>query len=241
MSMTELGHSTPVGKFSEGMRKLKTAALLQIIAWLLLFAALIIGYGAIFAVLGTSIGVSPGHTSPSDIAGHLGMIFGTMIGIIAAGLVGFVLALVATYGYLLPAASDFAKYNEERYSTVSTLLKVGYLGGLLAVLGGITVAVIGILASLIGFILIGVIIVIVGLILFIVGEIGLILLMFKLKDDTGEDSFLIAGIFFIIGIFIPLFTIIAWILIYVAAKPEARPVRGPVYSGSDVLPPPPPA
>lgn len=228
-------------RFSDGMRKLKTAALLQIIAWILVTAAIIIGYGSILAVLSMSIGVSPEHGMPPHVIGHLGIATGALAGTVIAGLAGFVLVIVATYGYLLPASSRFAEFDQEKYGTVSTLLKVGYLGGLLTVIGGIVVTVVGVLARLLGFVIVGLIVAVVGLILFIVGYIGLILLMFKLREDTGDDTFLVAGILFIIGIFVSMLAVVAWILVYVAAKPEARPVRRHTYSGSDVLPPPPPA
>ncbi len=228
-------------KFSDGMRKLKTAALLQIIAWILVTAAVIIGYSSILAVLGMSMSGSLEHDIPPDVMRHLGIATGALAGLVIAGLAGFVLVIVATYGYLLPASSRFAEFDREKYGTVSTLLKVGYLGGLLTVIGGIAAAVVGVLARLLGFVLVGLIIAVVGLILFIVGYIGLILLMFKLREDTGDDTFLVAGILFIIGIFVSLLAVVAWILVYVAAKPEARPVRGPTYSGTGILPPPPPA
>jgi hypothetical protein len=87
---------------------------------------------------------------------------------------------------------------------------------------------------------VGVIIAVVGLILLLIGFIGLIILMFKLRDDLKDDLFLVAGILFIIGIFVPILTIIAWVLVYVGAKPEKVPTRHP-YGGVDILPPPPPA
>ncbi len=230
-----------VEKFSEGMMKLRTAALLQIIAWVLVVAAIFAGYGAILAYLGASFAVEPGHGVEPGMAGHMGVALGALAGIIVAGLVGAILLLVSTYGYLLPAASAFAEYDRSRYGTVSTLLKVGYLGGLIALIAGIAIAIGGAAALMPGFIIVGVIIIIIGAILFLVGEIGLILLMFKLHEETGDSVFMVAGILFIIGIFISFLAIVAWILVYVAAKPEARPIRAPAYSGSDILPPPPPA
>lgn len=241
MNTPALGQGPAADKFSEGMRKLRTAALLQIIAWILVVAGLAVGYGAIFAVLGMPLSNPPEHGTPSDIAGSLGVAVGALVGVAVAVLAGVVLVLVATYGYLLPASSSFAEFDRERYGTVSTLLKVGYLGGLLTLIVGIVVIVAGAAAQLLGFVLVGLIVAIIGLILFIVGYIGLIILMFKLRKDTGEDTFLVAGVLFIIGIFVSLLAIVAWILVYVAAKPGSRPVRGPTYSGPDVLPPPPPA
>ena len=241
MSTPAFTQQTTTDKFVEGMRKLKTAALLHIIAWVLVVAATLAGYGSIFAVLGMSVSWEPEHGVPPDTTSELGATMGALIGMLVVTLAGTILALVATYGYLLPASSDFAEYSREKYGTVSTMLKVGYLGGIIAVLGGITIIVVGALARLLGFLIVGLIIAIVGLILFIIGLIGLAMLMFKLKDDTGDDTFLIAGILLIIGIFVNILDIIAWILVYVAAKPEARPISGAAHKGSDVLPPPPPA
>ena len=241
MSMPGLGQSTIADKFSEGMRKLRTAALLQIIAWVLVVVAVFAGYSAIFAFLGASFTSMPGHGAEPGAAGHLGIVLGALAGIIVAGLVGAILLLISTYGYLLPASSDFAEFDRSRYGTVSTLLKVGYLGGLISLIAGIALAIGGAATMMPGFIIAGVIVIIIGAILFFVGEIGLILLMFKLREDTGDDIFMVAGILFIIAIFISLLAIVAWILVYVAAKPEARPIRAPAYGGSDILPPPPPA
>jgi len=238
MSTPTYAYQPSTDKFAEGMRKLKTAALLQIIASILVIGAVLAGYGSIFAMLG-SIGIGPEHQP------HPGMVGGVAIGAIAvmavAALAGLVLGLVSTYGYLLPAASDFAEYDSSKYGTVATLLKVGYLGGIIAILGGVGLIILAVAAKLVGFLITGIIVIVIGLILFFIGLIGLILLMFKLREDTGDDMFLIAGILFIVGIFVNILTIVAWILVYVAAKPESSPLGRSAYRGSDELPPPPPA
>lgn len=228
-------------KFSEGMGKLRTAALLQIIASIIGIAALAIGYGALLALMSTPFSPPP---SPS----HLGMIMAPLAGLAVGILASLVLGLVAVYAYLLPAASRFAEFDRDRYGTVSTLLRVGYLGGLPALIAGIAVLVAGLIGRLLGFVVVGAVIAFIGVILLIIGFIGLIIMVFRLKDDTGDSAFLAAGILFILGIILSLLGVIgglldfiAWILVYVAAKPGARPVRGPAYRGAAELPPPPPA
>lgn len=230
-------------KFSEGMGKLRTAALLliiaSIIASIIVIAALAIGFEALLDLMSKYLpfGQPP---SPSDLGlSVLGMIMAPLVGLAVGILASLVLGLVAVYAYLLPAASRFAEFDRDRYGSVSTLLRVGYLGGPLALIAGIAVLVAGLIGRLPGFVVVGAVIAFIGVILPIIGFTGLIIMVFRLKDDTGDSAFLAAGILFILGIILGLLDFFAWILVYVAAKPGARPVRGPAYRGAAELPPPP--
>ncbi len=242
--MTASPTSVNVKAFSEGMSKLKTAAFLHIISSILIYSATFAWVWAVFATMGATVVIQPGEETPSGPFGHLafthmGIAMGTVVALIIAGIAGFVMALVATYGFLLPASAKFAEYDKERYGTVSTLIKIGFIGGPLSAIGGIVLAVLGIFVALPGFVVVGVILLIIAIVLLLIGIIGLIIMTFRLKDDTDDDLFMIAGILFIIGLFVGFLTVIAWILVYVAAKPGAKPTRS-AHKGSDILPPPPP-
>jgi small-conductance mechanosensitive channel len=121
-------------KFSEGMRKLRTAALLHIISTILVVAALIAGYGFILASVSLAAPLSAGQGPSGHASIVLGSVLGTLITILVIGVLGFIIDLIATFGYLLPASAAFAEYDRSNYGTVSTLLKIGYLGGLISIL-----------------------------------------------------------------------------------------------------------
>ncbi|MDH5815874.1 MAG: hypothetical protein QE164_03655 [Candidatus Nezhaarchaeota archaeon] len=57
---------------------------------------------------------------------------------------------------------------------------------------------------------------IVGYILLILGYVGVIILCFKLNEVEQNTLYLVAGIMFIIAIFISIVGFVAWILLYVA-------------------------
>lgn len=65
-------------------------------------------------------------------------------------------------------------------------------------------------------VLVGIVVIIIAAILMLIGHIGLIILNFKLNEFEKNTLYLVAGIMFIIGIFIGVTDIIGWILMYVA-------------------------
>ena len=133
-------------------------------------------------------------------------IFSSVIAV-ALVLIGAVIALIGVYVKLLPGASVLANYND-KYSTPASLLKIGYLWGLiLIVIGVITLIAI-----------IGAFLMIIGLILLFIGKIGLIILMFRLSDGFNVSTFMIAGVLFILGLFISILDIMAWIIVYIGSK-----------------------
>ncbi|MEM1745956.1 MAG: hypothetical protein QXZ45_03895 [Candidatus Nezhaarchaeales archaeon] len=63
---------------------------------------------------------------------------------------------------------------------------------------------------------------IVGYILLILGYVGVIILCFKLNEVEQNTLYLVAGIMFIIAIFISIVGFVAWILLYVALGDSIR-------------------
>lgn len=223
----------------QGLKRLRRASLLNVVS------SLTMGIGLI-TLLVASFGF--GASRPS--ADGFKILASTLIGLTAALavlIVGGILALVATYAYLLPAFSSLKKYDSLSFSTPASLIKIGYLGGLLAVVTGVFAIIAGTAASIatvlqgsfaaLGLIVIGIVIAIIGFIMFIVGEIGLIVGLFKLNDRFRDSTFLAAAIMFIVGFFVIITTFVGWILVYVASGAALnRIARGeaPQY------PPPPP-
>ena len=137
-----------------------------------------------------------------NIYGALG-IYG-LIALVIGVLIGAGLSLYGLYGKVIPGAERLAT-ADSRYSTAHSLLKIGYLGGLgLLIIGVLTLKII-----------IGVFFIILAMILLLIGKIGMALITFKLNEDYDESMMLIAGILFIVGIFIGFAEFIAWILVYV--------------------------
>ena len=191
----------------EGLGLIKDAALYMIIGALLMGTAI--------------ISIFPATISPSPL--KIPAILFSSIITIAAILIGAIIALLGVYIRLLPGASSLADYSE-RYSTAASLIKIGYLWGLILILVGIITLVV----------IVGIFFVIIGFILLFIGKIGLIILMFKLNDEFRDSKFLIAGILFILGIFVSLLDLIGWILVYIGAGEAIKRLEATVE-----IPPPP--
>lgn len=132
-------------------------------------------------------------------------------------IIGVIIMVIGIYTKFLPGTSSLAQYSE-KYSTPASLIKVGYLWGLILLVIGIITLII-----IIGFFLM-----IIGIILLLIGKIGLIILTFKLNDEFKISYFLYAGILFIIGFFIPLLDFISWILIYVGTGESIKKIKASV-------------
>jgi len=197
----------------EGLSMIKDAALLMIIA------ALLISF--------TKFNVLPLAFAPHNIRDPL-TAFSSITTIILI-LVGAVIALLGVLEKLVPGASSLASYSN-RYSTAASLIKTGYLGGLIAIIFGIFTL----------FILVGIVLLLVGLILLFIGKIGLIILMFSLNDEFQESKILLAGILFILGIFVSILDIIAWILVYLGASELIERIRSTRIWKREIPPPYPP-
>jgi hypothetical protein len=183
----------------EALDKLRMASLLLIIATIMVAVASFSMLGALFT-------------------GNIFAVLAGGVAVIAVAIIGFIIILVSVYGYLLPSVNQFATWRPQEFSTARTLIRVGYIAGpILMIIGLATI-----------FIVIGFALIVIGGILLLVGEIGVIILLFKLRDAFNSTLFLVAAIFAILGIFIPLLDFIAWILVFV----ESGSVKSKILAGS---------
>ena len=207
--------SAPIGSqeyLVSALTKLKSAALLMIIATLLTS----VGTLAIVLPLWFT-GVIPHMITHEAVMEHevtsgmvsksfVSMSLVLLLTVVIVALVGFILALIAVYGKLLPSAEDFTKYSRE-FSTSSTLIKIGYIVGLIVGIVGVLT-----LIFVVGFFLL-----IVAWIFLILGKIGLAMLCFKINDKLKSGIFIAAGILFILSLIPPMqiLSFIGWILAYI--------------------------
>ncbi|MEM0372138.1 MAG: DUF973 family protein [Ignisphaera sp.] len=183
----------------EGLRKLRTGAIIFIVATLLMVGALIT---AIPTILAAGFG-----------GGAIGAFMG-LATILGVAIVGFILNLVGLFGFVIPGTSKLAEWDE-KFSTSSKLLKIGYGGGAVLMLIAIIIILVAAFTYSLGAFFGGLALVVIGGIMLLVGYIGLIILSFKLNDTFSVTSIMVAGILFIIGIFVGVLQFIAWILMYV--------------------------
>ncbi|NPA99640.1 MAG: DUF973 family protein [Crenarchaeota archaeon] len=157
---------------------------------------------------------------PMTLRGFHALTIGLMPG--ALIIVGFILVLVALYMHVVPSFEMLRDYKPEEYGTAATLVRIGYVWGAILIILGILTLII----------LIGVVLLLIGLILVLLGEIGLIIGMFKINEETGESMFMVAGILFIIGLFVPFLSFISWVLIYVAIDTAIARYKGKIGPAS---------
>lgn len=201
----------------EGLEKLRTAAIIYIIS------SILIGVGILSLFISIYIVVPSRIVMPAILFG---------IGIVTLAIIGAFLGLIALFVYLIPAFSKF-RNTDPAFSTPYTLVKLGFSGGLIIVFLAMIIIAIGVGIRSAIYALGGFITMVIGVILLIIGIVGLIIGTFKLRDITGEELFTVAGILFIVGIFISILQFVAWILVLIAAGSAIRKVRGPQ------IPPPP--
>ncbi len=215
-----------------GLRKIKDAALLNIISYILVAAFYIIAFYSIMTFPPASL------------------IIGFIVLIVAS-----ILSLIALFAFLIPGFEDLRDYDPSNFNTSCILIKIGFAGGLILVIVAIALVFylisigvsiytithpmfymhhtftvnVAISETYVGnmLILIGIVelLFIISLVLLLIGYVGLIIGMFKLKDVTGEDLFLAAAILFIISIFLPILDFIAWILTYIGAGEAVKRVK----------------
>lgn len=162
------------------------------------------------------------------------IVIGFVIAVITI-LIGIIISLVGLYGRLVPGVGELAK-TDNRFSTASTLIRIGYVWGAIMLIVGLIIIIAGIVAGVaigftaigrphgvhsiaggvLGILVAGGVLGIVGAILVLIGYIGVIVLAFKFNETENDSLYLVAGILFIIGLLIPLITFIAWILMYIA-------------------------
>lgn len=184
------------------LRLMREGLLLIFVSWILL------GVGVMTIFMGLLMAVTGGP--PRTITDmrtliqiHL-PVWGFILGVILLP-VGAVLALVGFYSKFIPGAGNLARANPE-FTTSSTLIKIGYLWGLVLTIVGVVLTVF----------LVGIFLVLAGVILIVLGYIGVVIMCFKLNDIYRNTLYLVAGILFIIAILVPVLGAISWILLYVA-------------------------
>jgi len=172
---------------------------------------------ALLMIIGDLL-VSFGSVSlfPMALGGFHALTIGLVPG--ALVIVGFILVLVALYMHVVPSFEMLRDYKPEEYGTAATLVRIGYVWGAILIIIGIITLII----------LIGVVLLLIGLILVLLGKIGLIIGMFKINEETGESMFMVAGILFIIGLFVPFLSFISWVLIYVATDSAIARYKGKI-------------
>ncbi|NPB00792.1 MAG: DUF973 family protein [Crenarchaeota archaeon] len=199
----------------EGLKKIKIAALLYIIASILIGSSIIL-----------------------MIEFFITQIINLFFALIAVGATGEALSAASFIAFLVPGFLRIRKYDEQRFKTPAKLVLIG-LGGSI-ILFAIFLILVG--YSLIAFssyaypsaglIGLGIAMSVTfysSIVLLIIGYIGIIIGMFKLKDITGENLFHTAGILFIIGIFIPVLSFIAWILVFIGARRSIKRMQSLGY------------
>jgi MFS family permease len=188
----------------DSFRKMREGLLYGIIGSILVGASVFI---IIFGFLAAAFS-SVSHGMGGEGAGPAIAIFAS--GVIAA-IIGALLWLYGFYGKFIPGVEQLRKARPE-YSTAASLIRIGFIWGLILIIAGVILTII----------LIGIFLVVIGYILLILGYIGIIILCFNLNSNEGNSLYLVAGILFIIGIIIPLLQFIAYILLYVALGDTLR-------------------
>jgi len=181
------------GSLIRGFKGLRNYSLLYIIASLLLGSSLLWGFIR-FMIVRRALSISSISAS---------------ILILIMGLAGCLILLIAVFLYLMDSMNGFSEFNV-RYSTSSSMVKVGYLGACL-------MFIIGFLVSLI-IPLISLILIFFGIMLLVVGRIGFAYLLTKINSDFKESAFLISAIIYIVGILLPPVDFIASIILFIASN-----------------------
>lgn len=182
----------------EGLSKLRTGALMLIIAVLIAVAGTLMAIPAMFGALA---------------GGPAGLVAG-LASVLAVVLVGIIIMLVALFAFVVPGASRLAHWNTE-FSSPSKLIRVGLVGGLIVMIIALLILIAGALTLNPGAVLGGLALMVIAGIMSFIGYIGIILLSFRLNKVFGETIFMVAGILFIVGIFVGILMFIAWILMFV--------------------------
>jgi hypothetical protein len=212
-----------------GLRNLKMASLLQIVSSLLTGISVLLLIGAF---IGALFSLNPGAILGAGIIWFV-LLFA-----------GILLAAISIYVFLLRSVNQFASQNPEKFSTPEKLIKIGYFGGAIVMLLGVLIIILAMaymlisksfealeavdIATLGGYGLLGI-----GSLLSFIGFIGLIMYFLGLKDMFNSTLFLVAAIFELLSMFIPILGFVVWILVFIESDSlEKKLVSQP--------PPPPP-
>jgi len=183
----------------EGLEKLRTASLLQIITSILLAISLAI----IISPLLPAIEATPGSVSTLTVG--LAITGGVLM------FIAVILLLVTLFAFLLPSVSRFALWRPADFSAASTLMKVGYIGGAVLLIIAIPLAIVGMGIALL--------IIIIWFLLLFIGLVGNALYFAKLRDLFNTSAFLLAALFLF------MLPTVAWIFSYVEAGSLANKIE----------------
>lgn len=201
MSYVSTPPTTPSTDVVRAFQKMRRGVLYVLIAWVFLGVGFTIMVGGLFVtVMRAAVG------GGALIAALSGLILG-----LALIVIGAIIALVGFYADFIPGADDLARVNPD-FSTASSLIRIGYIWGLILCLVG----------AILTIVIIGVLILLIGYVFLLIGFIGIMIMCFKLNEIYGNVMYLIAGIFFILSIFIPFLGIVSWVLLYVALGETIR-------------------
>lgn len=231
---------TSVDVVVEGLRKLKTAALLQIVAEVLGVALiLVIAFTAVASILHfVTGGIQEAFLQWAILA--------ILVPLIVIVVAIIVLVIISIYAYLLPSAKRFAKWRPGEFSTPLTLLRIGYVWGAVVLLValaiiftgiGVGLAIGGLEAGLLTIavvVRVGLALVFIAIIMFFIGFVGNIVYLFRLSSVFHSTQFQVAAILTIVDIVLSALVIvpfigfalsciesilsfIVWILIYIEA------------------------
>lgn len=182
----------------EALEDMRSGALLLIVGWFLVGIAVAGGPFTILRVITRGI---------RGVGGVLVTGFEVLLMLILV-LLGVIIMFIGFFWKFISGTQKLAQ-ADKRFRTASQLVGL-YRWGLVLALISIILAV-----TIVGLI-IAIPLAIVTLILFLLGSIGLIILSFNLNEVYKNILYLVAGILFIIGIFIPILNAISFILLYVA-------------------------
>ena len=185
----------------------------------LIIASLILGIGSMVVLISFLPAFLAGYFEPEAFMGMLA----TMIILV---IIGGIIWLIGVWGKFIPGVRRLGELNPE-FRTASTLIRIGLFWGIILIIIGILLLII----------IVGFFVTIIAAILLLLGYIGVIILGFKLHSVEKNTLYLVAAILFIIGIFIPVLSFIAWILLYVALGDSIRKAEAIPPTAPTTLPP----
>ncbi|MCS7099207.1 MAG: DUF973 family protein [Sulfolobales archaeon] len=186
--------------------RMREGILLILAAWVLL------GVGSLSLVATVLLSVfgleNVGFTSAAP-----GIILLTLVLLVVGAIVG----IVGFYFKFIPGVSELAR-TDPRFSTARTLIKVGYVWGLILVIVGTPLLLV----------LVGLFVLAIGFVLLLLGYIGIIVLSFKLNEAYPNTLYIVAAVLFIVSIVFPLAGVVSWVLLYVALGDTIGKLRAQV-------------
>ncbi len=195
------------------LNKMREGLLYVLVGWLLLGLSLMIMFISVFIAFGMWFDM---QVEPHHIDRHftwLPTLLWVFIPALACAVAGGTLTLVGLYKNFIPGTAELA-VNNPNFSTPSTLIKLGYLWGIILILAGSAL-----IPTTYG---VSLTISALGIILLILGHIGMTALCLKLNDIEKNTLYLISGILFIVSILAPIIAVISLILLYIALGDSVR-------------------